>query len=150
MIAFALILLFQSLTINFQQLSDAENYSYLHNQDVEISGFLYCNANQAWVLASEPNLKSCCLGAEKKASQQIFLDRAFPGVNNGQAVTMRGVLLIQPTKNSQNEIVQLYHLQNANLIVKEHSWTLLTVVVLVLILAFLGFLGCRFNAKIKL
>jgi hypothetical protein len=147
MIAFALILLLQSLMINFQQLSEIENNPHLHKQDIEINGFLYCNANQEWVLASEPNLKSCCIGAGKKASQQIFLDRAFPEINNGQAVAMQGVLLVQPVKNNQNEVVQLYQLQDSSLIVKEHSWKLLAIVLVVLIVVFLGFLFITKGAK---
>jgi hypothetical protein len=139
MIAFALILVFQSLTINFQQLSDVDNNTSFHQQEVEIKGFLYCNAKQQWILASEPNLKTCCVGSVQKISQQIFLDRAFSEVTTGQAVAMQGVLLVQPVKNNQNEVVQLYHLHNASLIVKEPSWALLTIVLIVLILILLFF-----------
>lgn len=41
-------------------------------EEVEVSGFLYKYQLGTYILSSEPNLKSCCVGVNAKASSQIF------------------------------------------------------------------------------
>lgn len=61
-------------TLDFYLLKN--DVSYLENQKVRIRGFLFKKANQ-WVLAEEPNLKTCCIGSKEKADRQLLLDGMF-------------------------------------------------------------------------
>ena len=51
-------------------------------------GFVYQTESGEWVLATEPDLKSCCLG--KKG--QIYLDGDFSRCQSHQAYTLKGTL----------------------------------------------------------
>lgn len=62
----------------------------LQGQQVLIRGFLY-SGNQKIILASEPNLKSCCVGAENKRSMQLVVLGDIASIPK-TAVTLEGTL----------------------------------------------------------
>jgi hypothetical protein len=63
------------IAISFIELSDLKNQEdyieKIDNREVSIRGFLYELPGGSFVLAKEPNLKTCCLG---KGKLQIHID----------------------------------------------------------------------------
>jgi hypothetical protein len=66
------------------------------DQEVIIRGFLYSVGNDGWILASEPNLKSCCVGASGKRSLQIYAEGSLPKEPTRAAILVQGTLKITP------------------------------------------------------
>ncbi len=62
---------------------------------VELKGFLFRTEGGAWILSSEPNLKSCCVGAGHKTSSQITLLGDFSDCSPHKPLETRGILHIQ-------------------------------------------------------
>ena len=106
----------------FHELSQQQ----LDQKHIKIRGFLYQTANGKWILADEPNLKSCCIG--KKAAQQIFLeDFQAPPLSNS-VVEIAGFLTFEPSWNSHGKMEKLYVLKNAVILPPEdnpYCWVLL-------------------------
>jgi hypothetical protein len=62
----------------------------LEGQEVVIRGFLYPKEGGQWILAAEPNLRSCCVGTAKNARRQFRVE--FAGqVPDEAASTARSV-----------------------------------------------------------
>lgn len=94
-----------------------------HQHQVIIKGFLYSSSNHQWILASEPNLKSCCVASSEKISQQLMLADNFAGTSSNRAINVSGIFMIDPIWNQQGQLIQLYRLSDAS-IVKNDSWSL--------------------------
>lgn len=68
-----------------------------HNgREVQIRGFLYQKEDGSWILAAEPNLRTCCVGAPGKAKGQIALADDFSATPTKRVVTLQGSLIISP------------------------------------------------------
>lgn len=81
----------QNLT--FQQLKNTDT-STLHLQEVVIRGFLY-HLDDHFILASEPNLKSCCVGISHLDRPQIIvLGLPFDTELPSTTVVLRGMFKI--------------------------------------------------------
>lgn len=98
-----------------RQLSDFQNKS------VQIRGFLYQTSQNAWVLSSEPNLKSCCVGNVKKIAHQMIVLGDIPKNLQGRSVTVTGIFSINPNWNDQGELTQLYTISQAT-VVSDAGW----------------------------
>lgn len=90
------VLLLNSLIIS--ELNSLERVSLnrltpeLSEEMVEVRGFTYRTERGEWVLAGQPNLKSCCTGSENRRSEQIVL-RGWGGEEpSRRAVKVRGLL----------------------------------------------------------
>lgn len=83
-------------------LSFAEgNFEQYHNKEVEVRGFLYQDQQQHWVLAAEPNLRSCCIDSKP----HITLPADFVGQATKQPVTLQGHFHVEPNHNYRMENV---------------------------------------------
>jgi len=98
---YCLILLYQPLyslneaiPITFQDLAN-ENYN---GRQVAIKGFLYKQSEDHWILASEPGLKSCCVGSKNKINTQIVISGNLPKQSLSSAVIVEGDLSINPNR----------------------------------------------------
>ena len=60
----------KTIFTSFQELSS----QHLDGKEIAIKGFLYKSLEDKWILASEPNLKSCCVGSKEKHDKQIYLE----------------------------------------------------------------------------
>lgn len=84
---------------------------------VQIKGFLYEQQDGRFILASQPNLKSCCLGKESLIKQQIIVEGHFKKVSD--VVILEGILKMNPRQNEKGEYIQWYILQQPRLIIEE-------------------------------
>lgn len=81
-------------------LSFAEgNFEQYHNKEVTVRGFLYQDQQQHWVLAAEPNLRSCCIDSKP----HIMLPADFVGKVTKQPVTLQGHFHVEPNHNYRME-----------------------------------------------
>jgi len=93
-----------------------EKLAPYHGHYVRIRGFLYKGENGQSILDGTPNLKSCCVGSEKMVTQQIFLSQTPNGPPSEHVVLLEGLFSVDPQRDFQGNITQLYHLQNATII----------------------------------
>lgn len=112
--------------LSFETLSQIENQKSIadvekkigsfHGQEVEIRGFLYQNNKGSWVLASEPNLRTCCVGSQANLHRQIFIKGEFakPPFTT-RAVAVQGRFHISPEINEKGELIQLFALNNPSI-----------------------------------
>jgi hypothetical protein len=75
-------------------------------QEDLVRGFVYKKEDGSWILAEEPNLKSCCIGSEKNLDKQIALKGDFSNVLPHRAVTVSGKLKEEPLWNDAGQKVQ--------------------------------------------
>lgn len=68
---------------------------------IKIRGFLYENPQGGWILAAEPNLKSCCIG--NKMDKQIFIENFLALPNTEQIVELDGILSVVTLTNGQRQ-----------------------------------------------
>ena len=73
-------------------MSTWEDFTSEEGNQIVIRGFLYPRDNKDWVLAKEPNLKSCCVGSPNKAKSQIVLMGDFPDQASLKTVIVSGIL----------------------------------------------------------
>ncbi len=108
MIFFLFLFICSSLSANtsiitFQDLPTTS----LHNQEVMIRGFLYATEDGRWIVSSEPNLKTCCIGSSQKAQSQVILDSTFEEFPSNRAIALQGTL---------TSVNGVFHLTNARVL----------------------------------
>ena len=84
------------LSFNELQSLTPEKMAEIHNgHPVSMRGFLYQIPQGAWILSSEPNLKSCCLGSPHRVKEQIAVSFESPPPlpPQGQVITLEGIYL---------------------------------------------------------
>lgn len=100
----------------------------LHNQQVIVRGFLYQNSENKWILAHQPNLKSCCIGKEALMSQQIFVEGSMSPTL--QAVTLQGRFQVNPTFNQNGNFKEMYFLDQAIVVSSDYSYGIYLLILL--------------------
>lgn len=82
----------QPIVVSFHQLIDPIQASSYQTQQVSVRGFVYHDEQQnRWILAQEPNLKTCCVGSKHKIAQQIILEGDFSSSPPNQVVEVVGI-----------------------------------------------------------
>lgn len=100
----------------FSEGSDQEikrNLSHYDGQKVSVKGFLYETKEGKHILSSEPNLKSCCVGASAKVSQQIVVRGEFPPGPWRVPVVVQGVFAVEPLRDKDGKLIQLFKIDHA-------------------------------------
>jgi hypothetical protein len=121
-------------TLTFQRLqevaddfvSENSKEENFHQKEVYLRGFLFKSEKGQWILSSEPNLKTCCIGSSKKVLSQVLLEGHFQDSFVNEAVTLQGLLLIDPQRDRDGNLVQMYILKNAEITEKNPKtipWT---------------------------
>ena len=109
---------FQQLNNYFEDVQKGKNsLSSPHLKEIIIRGFLYRMDSETYILAAEPNLKSCCLnkispGKQIQIQENLFLKRAKH--TNGP-VLIQGILQVNRDEN-KNSSTFFFSLQNAYLL----------------------------------
>lgn len=89
----------------------------LEQQTISIRGFLYQTAEKQWILAADPDLKSCCVGSHDKARRQIYLeDELFLPGQPAQAITLQGRF------HHTDEGPPYYWLSEVTVVAESTSW----------------------------
>lgn len=105
--------------VTFQQLSavkSIEAATVFQGRDIKVRGFLYHSLDKRWILASEPGLKTCCVGSSRKVWQQILVDGEFDNVALGTVVEMKGNLQVDPKWDEKKDLKQVYRLEGAHIV----------------------------------
>lgn len=94
---FFLLLFFSSGVSAIEELSfqHPEMFSQHYEQEVQIRGFLYPLENQSleFILAAQPNLKSCCVGSSTTFLSQIIVSGlSIDQLNPSAAQLISGIL----------------------------------------------------------
>lgn len=84
-------------------------------QTIQIRGFLY-ELNGQKILASQPNLKSCCVGHPDKITEQLLIEGNFEPLRTPYAIRVEG--LLHAVRNQDHTI---YKLENAKIIRESSS-----------------------------
>lgn len=92
-----------------------------NGQNIVIKGFLYKESGGHWILSSEPNLKSCCIGSQQKINSQIAIFGDLPLTAPTRAISLQGNLQIaSPSSN------YFYSLSQASVVIQPsangHYW----------------------------
>lgn len=95
-------------------------------QQVMIRGFLYSAGDETWILASEPNLKSCCVGASSKRGLQLTVTGSLPKEPPITALLVQGTLKVTP-----ESLKSFYALEQAFIVEEPFSLSLFWGVALV-------------------
>lgn len=101
-----------------------------------IKGFLCKSKENKWFLASEPDLKTCCIGAKAKICSQIALNHSFSDKLLNSFASIRGVLDVAPEVDNQLELVQLFQFTDIEMANDRFPWKTVSV-----LLAGIGILG---------
>lgn len=133
----AIPLSFDELTKGYREWMETGNMSYLSSldqQQVKIRGFLYSVQEGKWVLAAEPNLKSCCIGSSNKIAQQLIVSGEFPKVSGYSATYVQGEFHFNSKADTSGKFIELFTLTNSFLIEEQSFiafYLMLTAAVLV-------------------
>jgi hypothetical protein len=132
-------------------LSLQNELSAFHQQTVKIRGFLYCNPGGQWILASEPNLKTCCIGSSEKIGQQITLSEPILTEALMHAITVQGIFVIDPIwieNGSTQHLQQIYRMDAPVLINTSKNWVSHLILVAVAIIpCLIMYLMIRFRNR---
>ena len=120
---------------------DSTHYLWsCQDQHVYVRGFSYPYSSGQGILASSPNLKSCCIGSHATIFQQIAVKGNGVLPQTQHAITLEGIFKINPLYNAEGQLVQLYVLEEGREVpsssVPLFSVVLVFILGLVLILSF--------------
>ncbi|MGA8164071.1 MAG: hypothetical protein WB791_03480 [Waddliaceae bacterium] len=130
----------RSISLTFSDLAHASEH---HNQWIHIRGFLYRRENGDWMIAKEPDLKTCCLGSRKKLFDQMPIYGDLRAGPHKHAVTVMGRLDALPTWDHEGKLVDLFHLKEAKILPEQGGkargfvWIALATAAIGMVLVFL-------------
>ncbi len=117
-----------------------------NNQKISIKGFLYKNNNENWILAAEPNLKSCCVGSQLKQNSQIIIYGDLPTIPSSRATLIQGKLHIAFNDSKYFYTIKEASVQNSSSYY-EHFWGMAVVISLFYLAIYLIFRGLNCKSK---
>ncbi len=104
----------ETIKLSFTDLSQMKEsqFSNWNGKVVSVRGFLYQSDEGKWILASTPNLKTCCVGKGTKALSQIQVEGDLETPSAGRAVNLQGTFKVNPKYDQQGHLLGLYELKN--------------------------------------
>lgn len=134
--------IFSTTVLNLAELpqeipSESHPFWSSHGKNVQVRGFWHPISDEEGILTPLPNVKSCCLRAPGKVLQQIVVRGRLPQMTSLNVVTVEGILKIEPLFNKEDELIQLYVLNQAKEAQTEKSYAWSVIVVGLLASAFM-------------
>ncbi|WP_068471294.1 hypothetical protein [Candidatus Protochlamydia phocaeensis] len=130
----------QPETVSFEQLLDPAKRAAYQNQFIQIKGFPYQTSGGQWILAAQPNLRSCCIGTQATISNQLFLKMPLADLPTQHALFIRGLFKEDPVYDREGKLIQLYVLDQAEIVSHpSFPFTALSISGLVLLIGLLFF-----------
>lgn len=75
---------------------DLDHYWDYEGQNMTLRGFIYQTEEGRSILATEPHLKSCCIGNPSLSKPQVELIGHLPNHSSNRAETVQGRLIVTP------------------------------------------------------
>ena len=127
---------------SFQELTFAnhgiEQLKKIDSQHIRIRGFLYATPEGHYILAAQPNLRSCCVTTLSKADQRIEI-RGLGAISIPmRPVILEGFLKTNPEYSKEGKLIGLYTLENAQLIYEKETSFFRILIIICSILLLLG------------
>lgn len=116
---FSFLLAEEPVIFDFFKLEALHQPQAIPPKTIQIKGFLYQNADSQWILAAQPNLKSCCVGNSSKRYQQLLISGSIAQESPSYAITLQGDLYLDPLSPFPNR------LENASIVNQENPFSLL-------------------------
>ncbi|NGX58803.1 MAG: hypothetical protein K940chlam3_01711 [Chlamydiae bacterium] len=110
--------------MNEQELSD------LSGAMIKLRGFLYETEDGRLIASAEPDLKSCCVGTERKIRNQVVIVGAVSPSNHTLPVVVQGVFQFEP-KIHEGKLIQYASLLNAEIVEEESNHEILFILLIV-------------------
>ena len=79
---------------------------------ITLRGFPYQSNDGHWILAPQPNLKTCCVGSAHNAHSQVHIRGDIPPVNLGSVVALTGTLHANPEYDGNGHLQALFDLDD--------------------------------------
>lgn len=93
--------------------ADSDPIWSMQGRVVRIRGFWYPISSDEGMLAGSPQMKSCCIKAPSKITQQVLVKGSLASTIPQRAVTMEGIFRIDPRYNQEGGMVQYFVLDQA-------------------------------------
>lgn len=113
-------------------------------QVVQLRGFWTPLNENEGILSSQINLKSCCVRSPAKIQEQVLVKGDVHSFPTQSAITLEGIFRIDPIRNAQGNLIQLYVLEEAKITNSSNHWLiwiLFLIFSLLIISLFLKFLN---------
>lgn len=104
------------VTLSLQELPPPQDHvlSISEGASVEVRGFLYQTEENQFILATQPNLKSCCLSPSSKTHPHIFVEGlSLQHPSFSRPVTLQGSLQVASLSDSEGKQAYYYLLTEA-------------------------------------
>jgi hypothetical protein len=115
-----------AMALTLKQLSEAGSiekaFLLYHDREIKVSGFLYRDQAGHWILSSEPNLKTCCVGTARKMWEQIIVAGNIEETAKGQVYALEGKLVVDPLWQD-SELKRIYRLDEARIVSDSKSFS---------------------------
>lgn len=105
-----------------------------------LRGFVHCDEQGTWSLASQPSLRSCCIGERPLATLRVELDHSLDEDLIGKIATLKGVMHVEAKHSDDGTLVGLFYLEKAHLIEEKSHFSKKTKVISLLAIA--GLFSC--------
>jgi len=84
----------QVFALSFDDLANENTVSQADGKQVTMRGFLYPKEDGSWILAPQPNMKSCCLNTKR----HVVVLGDFSNIPSYKAITITGTFIVEPQR----------------------------------------------------
>lgn len=88
-----------------------------HERPVQLGGFLLKGEKGEWLIASQPSLRSCCIGSKNRASLFVLLlEKTFDDKAIGSQITVEGRFVVKVERNEVGGVSRLFQLETFSVV----------------------------------